>query len=67
MEQLPKQEMSLEERQRKEQHGQLRELHALLDDVLYHEPADSGDEEEDDIWKQANHLKNMLDDFVSGR
>lgn len=59
----PAGEMDAEERLRREQHRKLRELHALLDDVLYHEPADSGDEEEDDIWKQVNRLKSMLDDF----
>lgn len=53
----------LEKRLQKEQHGKLRELHAMLNDVLYHEPADSGDKEEDDIWKQANRPKSMLDDF----
>lgn len=55
--------MDIEMRLKAEQHGKLRELCAKLDDVLYHEPADSGDEEEDDIWKQANLLKSMLDDF----
>lgn len=55
--------MNIEERLKVAQHGKLRELRATLEDVLYHEPADSGDEEEDDIWKRANALKDMLDEF----
>lgn len=55
--------MTENERLEAEQHRQLKELRAKLDEVLYHEPADSGSEAEDDIWKQANNLKDMLDDF----
>ena len=55
--------MNIEERLRAEQHGKLRELQVKLDEVLYYEPADSGDEEEDYIWKQANVLKDALDGF----
>lgn len=59
----PAGEMDAEERLRREQHGKLRELRARLDDVLYHEPADSGSEAEDSIWELANLLKGTLDDF----
>lgn len=55
--------MTANERLEAEQHQQLKELRAKLGDVLYHEPADSGDEAEDEIWKQANSLKAALDDF----
>lgn len=56
-------EMALEELLKAKQRGKLWELRAKLSDVLDHEPADSGDEEEDYIWKQANDLKDALDDF----
>ncbi|WP_295761104.1 hypothetical protein [uncultured Oscillibacter sp.] len=52
-----------EERLEAEQHQKLKELRAKLGDVLYHEPADSGSEAEDDIWARANSLKEALDDF----
>ncbi|MDE7245541.1 MAG: hypothetical protein K2O18_16430 [Oscillospiraceae bacterium] len=58
--------MNIDERLKAEQHSKLRELRAKLDDVLYYEPADSGSEDEDGIWKQANTLKGMLDDFFEG-
>lgn len=56
----------VEEHLQAEQHRKLEELLDKLNGVLYYEPADSGDEEEDDIWKQANLLKDMLDDFFEG-
>lgn len=55
--------MDIEKRLEAEQHGKLKELQEKLDDVLNYEPADSGDENEDAIWQQANSLKDMLDDF----
>lgn len=55
--------MNIEERLKEEQHGLLRALKDKLKDVLMHEPADSGDEDEDRIWARANDLKAMLDDF----
>lgn len=53
----------IEERLKVEQHQKLKALREALDDTLYHEPAESGDEEEDYIWKQANALKDALDGF----
>lgn len=58
-----RQKISIEARLREEQYQQLKELRAKLDEVLHHEPADSGSEEEDSIWEQANTLKATLDDF----
>lgn len=55
--------MDIEMRLKAEQHSKLRELQVKLDEVLDREPADSGDDEEDYIWKLANDLKNMLDAF----
>lgn len=55
--------MDTEERLKNEQHRKLKELQEKLDDVLGYEPADSGSEDEDAIWKWANSLKYMLDDF----
>ena len=58
-----RQKISIETRLREKQHQQLKGLRAKLDEVLYHEPADSGSEVEDSIWEQANTLKATLDDF----
>ena len=58
-----RQKISVDAMLKEKQHGKLQELRAKLDDVLYHEPADSGDEVEDSIWEQANILKATLDDF----
>ncbi len=55
--------VDIEMRLKAEQHSKLRELQVKLDEVLDREPADSGDDEEDYIWKFANDLKNMLDAF----
>lgn len=55
--------MDIEKRLEAEQHGKLKELQEKLNDVLGHEPADSGDENEDEIWRRANDLKHMLDDL----
>lgn len=55
--------MTMEEWLEAEQRRQLYELRAKLNDVLYHEPVDSGDEVEGSIWEQANTLKATLDDF----
>ena len=55
--------MDIEKKLEAEQHGKLKELQEILDDVLYYEPADSGNADEDAIWQQANSLKDMLDDF----
>lgn len=58
-----RQKISIDERLKEEQHSKLRELHAKLDEVLEHEPADSGSEAEDSIWELSNLLKETLDDF----
>lgn len=42
-----------------ERHSILRELHAKLDEALYHEPADSGSEESK-IWNQVKCLFELL-------
>lgn len=55
--------MDIEKRLEAEQHEKLKELQEKLDDVLSYEPADSGDEEEDEIWRRANDLKDTLDGF----
>lgn len=55
--------MDIEKRLEAEQHGKLKELQDKLDNVLNYEPADSGNENEDEIWQQANSLKDMLDAF----
>lgn len=55
--------MDIEKRLEAEQHEKLKELQEKLSDVLDYEPADSGDENEDEIWQQANSLKDMLDAF----
>ncbi len=55
--------MDIEKRLEAEQHGKLKELQDKLDNVLNYEPADSGNENEDEIWRQANSLKDMLDAF----
>lgn len=55
--------MDIEKRLEAEQHRKLKELQEKLDDVLNYEPADSGDENEDEIWRQANSLKDTLDAF----
>lgn len=55
--------MDIGEKLEAEQHGKLKELQKMLDEVLYYEPADSGSEDEDAIWQRANDLKDMLDAF----
>ena len=52
-----------EEHQKAEQYRHLKTRHETLGGVLDHEPADSGDEVEDDVWARANSLKEALDDF----
>ncbi len=43
--------MDIEKRLEAEQHEKLKELQEKLSDVLNYEPADSGDETEDEIWQ----------------
>ncbi len=57
--------MDIKKRLETEQHRKLKELQEKLDDVLNYEPADSGDENEDEIWRQANSLKDTLDAFFT--
>lgn len=58
--------MSIEEKLMEDQHNQLRSLKDKLADVLEYEPADAGDEEENEVWKQANRLFSLLNDFFGG-
>lgn len=53
----------IEECMEVEQRQQLKALHETLGDVLRHEPADSGNEAEDNIWNQAGYLFELLNDF----
>lgn len=46
-----------------EQRRQLRSLKEKLSETLDNEPLDSGDEDENEIWKQANYLFGLLEDF----
>lgn len=57
--------MDIEKRLKAEQHGKLKELQEKLNDVLDHEPLDSGNADEDNIWRQVNDLKDGLDDFFN--
>lgn len=59
--------MDIEKRLEAEQHKTLKALQEKLSEVLDYEPADSGDETEDEIWRQANDLKSMLDDFFGSK
>lgn len=59
--------MDIEERLKAEQHGKLKELQEKLGGVLDHEPADSEDENEGAIWRQANDLKSALDCFFESK
>lgn len=59
--------MDIEERLKAEQYEKLRELQAKLGEVLDHEPLAPEDDYEDSIWKWANSLKYMLDDFFEGK
>ena len=54
---------AIEECMEVEQRQQLKTLHETLGDVLRHEPADSGNEAEDNIWNQAGYLFELLNDF----
>lgn len=55
--------MNIEKILMKEQHRQLRSLKEKLSETLDNEPLDSGDEGENEIWKQANYLFGLLEDF----
>ena len=57
--------MDTNERLRREQHGELKELQKKLGAVLEHEPADSEDTSENEIWEKARDLKASLDDFFT--
>ena len=57
------QDTDTEKKLMEDQHNQLRSLKVKLADVLEHEPADAGDEEENEVWKQANLLFELLDSF----
>ncbi|WP_297294775.1 hypothetical protein [Acutalibacter muris] len=59
--------MDIEKRLEAEQHEKLKELQEKLSDVLDYEPADSGDETEDEIWQRANDLKDALEDFFESK
>ena len=59
--------MDIEERLKAEQHEKLKELQGKIDEVPEHEPAGCEDADELEIWKWANSLKYMLDDFFDGR
>lgn len=58
--------MSIEKKLIEDQHNALRHLKEKLADTLALEPADAGDEEENEVWKQANYLFELLDDFFGG-
>lgn len=60
---LEHQKEDVVEKLKSEQYGKLKELHEKLDDVLDCEPADSGDEAENEILKQAKTLKSLMDNF----
>lgn len=46
------------------EYGSLRQLRTTLNDILTYKPADSGNEEEDNIWNQTDYLFfELLNDF----
>lgn len=63
----PEKQISIEEKLKEDQHNKLRSLKEKLADVLDYEPADSDDSDEDEVWKQVNHLFELLEDFFRDR